>query len=82
LKLARKKDNLIRGFLVFQLQGDSTVSSKPEAAFAIAAVMVALWQEFPCWGQLVLAHFYNECPYLVPFFKPQLEGQSTKDYYK
>ncbi|KAK3930721.1 Nucleoporin GLE1 [Frankliniella fusca] len=72
------KDLLAKKFV---RQGASTVSSKPEAAFAIAAVMVALWQEFPDWGQLLLAHFHLECPYLVPIFWPQLEGQSNKEYY-
>lgn len=72
------KDLLAKKFV---RQGASTVSSKPEAAFAIAAVMVALWQEFPDWGKLLLAHFHLECPYLVPVFWPQLEGQTNKDYY-
>ncbi|XP_034239370.1 nucleoporin GLE1 [Thrips palmi] len=72
------KDLLAKKFVK---QGASTVSSKPEAAFAIAAVVVSLWQEFPDWGQLLLAHFHHECPYLVPVFWPQLEGQSNKDYY-
>lgn len=63
-------------------QGEQTVSSKPDAAFAIAAVTVALWNEFPDFGQLLLAHFYKECPYLVPFYIPQREGQSDEEYYK
>lgn len=73
------KDLLAKKFVK---QGASTVSSKPEAAFAIAAVMVALWQEFPDWGQLLLAHFHQDCPYLVPVFWPQLEGQSNRHYYQ
>ncbi|KAJ9592389.1 hypothetical protein L9F63_015957 [Diploptera punctata] len=66
----------------FVLQGELTVSSKPEAAFAIAAVIEALWADFPDLGQLILAHFHRECPYLVPMFMPQVEGQSNEDYYK
>lgn len=66
----------------FVCQGELTVSSKPEAAFAIAAVIEALWADFPDFGQLILGHFHRECPYLVPIFMPQVEGQSTEDYYK
>lgn len=66
----------------FQCQGELSVSSKPEAAFAIAAVIEALWADFPDFGQLVLGHFHRACPYLVPVYMPQLEGQSTEDYYK
>ncbi|XP_054289349.1 mRNA export factor Gle1 isoform X2 [Macrosteles quadrilineatus] len=63
-------------------QGEHTVSSKPEAAFAIAAVIVSLWAQFPELGRLLLAHFHRECPYLIPAFLPQTEGQSDQDYYK
>uniref|UniRef100_A0A1B6FDP1 mRNA export factor GLE1 n=1 Tax=Cuerna arida TaxID=1464854 RepID=A0A1B6FDP1_9HEMI len=66
----------------FVKQGEHVVSSKPEAAFAIAAVIVALWVNFPQFGDLLLAHFHRECPYLIPIFIPQVEGQSNEDYYK
>nr|CAD7443246.1 unnamed protein product [Timema bartmani] len=66
----------------FVAQGELTVSSKPEAAFAIAAILVSLWVQFPDFGQLVLAHFHRECPYLVPLFMPQVENQSNQDFYK
>uniref|UniRef100_A0A1B6HBG1 mRNA export factor GLE1 n=1 Tax=Homalodisca liturata TaxID=320908 RepID=A0A1B6HBG1_9HEMI len=66
----------------FVKQGEHVVSSKPEAAFAIAAVIVALWVDFPHFGELLLAHFHRECPYLIPVFIPQVEGQSNEDYYK
>jgi hypothetical protein len=70
--------NLIN-FYCFQWQGEHC---KPEIAFAIAAVIEALWADFPDFGQLILGHFYRECPYLVPIFMPQVEGQSNEDYYK
>jgi nucleoporin GLE1 len=66
----------------FQCEGEVTVSSKPGAAFAIAAVIEALWEDFSDLGQLILGHSHRECPYLEPVFMPQLEGQSTEDYYK
>ena len=42
------------------------VSAKPEYAFAMAQVVVALWAEFPDFGQLFTACLYETCPYLVP----------------
>ncbi|XP_039292333.1 nucleoporin GLE1 isoform X1 [Nilaparvata lugens] len=66
----------------FVSQGDQTVSSKPEAAFAIAGIAVSLWYEFPDFGELLKAHFQRECPYLIPALMPQLEGQSDEEYYK
>lgn len=58
------------------------MSSKPDAAFSIAAVLASLWVDFPDFGQLVLAHFQLECPYLAPVFMPQVDGQSDEAYYK
>lgn len=62
-------------------QGDLLVSSNPEAAFPLAAVTVALWSQFPEFGKLLEAYFHRQCPYLVPMFLPQKEGQTDKDFY-
>ncbi|XP_045502729.1 mRNA export factor Gle1 [Colias croceus] len=62
-------------------QGDLLVSSKPEAAFPLAAVTVVLWFEFPEFGKLLEAYFHQQCPYLVPMFLPQKEGQTDKEFY-
>ncbi|KAK2165077.1 hypothetical protein LSH36_55g07001 [Paralvinella palmiformis] len=59
-------------------QGETQVASQPESAFVFAAVAVGVWSEFPEVGDLILAHFYLACPYLVPYYVPQLEGQSTE----
>lgn len=64
------------------LQGDLLISSNPEAAFNYAAILVALWNDFPDFGKLVLAHFYEVCPYLVPWYVPRIADQTTEDYYK
>ena len=58
------------------------MSRNAEAAFAIAAVIVALWVEFPVLGRLILAHFYRKCPYLIPYYMDQKQGQSDTDHYK
>ncbi|XP_063539333.1 mRNA export factor Gle1 [Cydia strobilella] len=62
-------------------QGDLLVSSNPEAAFPLAAVTAALWSQFPEFGKLLEAYFHRLCPYLVPMFLPQKEGQTDKDFY-
>lgn len=58
------------------------MSSKPEAAFPIAAIAVALWNESPEFGELLLANFRVKCPFIVPAFFPRLTGQSDMEYYK
>lgn len=63
-------------------QGDGEVASKPEGAFPIAAVAVALWQRYADLGTLLLAHFHLRCPYLVPYYIPQQEAESQEDHYK
>jgi nucleoporin GLE1 len=66
----------------FQCQGPSIVSKKLDTVLACGAVIEAVWADFPDFGQLVLGHFHKQCPYLVPIFLPQVEGQSNEDYYK
>lgn len=63
-------------------QAEDQVNVNPKAAFPIAAVIVELWIEFPIFGKLVLAYFFKQCPFLVPYYIPQKEGQSNEDYYK
>nr|CAG4643238.1 EOG090X0755 [Ilyocryptus agilis] len=63
-------------------QGEDQVNVNPKAAFPIAAVIIELWLEFPTFGRLVLSHFYKRCPYLVPYYIPQQEGQTDEQYYR
>lgn len=63
-------------------QGDTLVSSNPEAAFPLASVVISLWSHFPELGQLLQAYFFMECPYLVPMLLPQSEGQTDQEFYK
>lgn len=62
-------------------QGDLLVSSNPEAAFPLAALTATLWAQFPDFGRLLEAYFHKLCPYLVPMFLPQKEGQTDKEFY-
>lgn len=63
-------------------QGETLVSSKPEMAFPVAMIVVALWNEHPDFGELFLAHLHEACPFTIPLFLQQQEGQSNEDYYK
>ncbi|OAD59372.1 Nucleoporin GLE1 [Eufriesea mexicana] len=63
-------------------QGETLISSKPKMAFPIAAVIVALWNDHSDFGDLLLSHFHNVCPFTVPVFMPKIVGQSNEDYYK
>ncbi|XP_052860926.1 mRNA export factor Gle1 [Anopheles cruzii] len=66
----------------FVSQADTGISSNASAAFPIAAIVVALWQRFPEFGLFFLAYLHRECPYLVPYYLPQLEGQSQEEFLK
>ena len=50
--------------------------------FYIAALTVALWQKFPDFGKIFLAKLFKECPFLVPFKPPKLNGQSDIDFFQ
>ena len=73
------KDLVARKLVV---QGAQQVSFNPASAFLYAAVIVGIWSAFPDVGQLILAHFHRSYPYLVPYYMPQVEGQSKNDYHK
>jgi len=63
------------------LQGSEQVSSSFKAAFPIAAVCVGIWSLFPDCGELLLAHFYKRCPYLVPFYIPKTKDITAEQYH-
>ena len=64
------------------LQGANQISSSFNSAFSFAAVALGIWAELPDVGQLILAHFYQACPYLVPYYVPRTPGQSVEDYFQ
>lgn len=63
-------------------QSDTIMTSVAKPEFPIAAVVVALWQQFPDVGQFFLAYLYKDCPFFVPYFLPQIQGQNNEDYMK
>ncbi|XP_022905704.2 mRNA export factor Gle1 [Onthophagus taurus] len=66
----------------FVLQGDLMISSNPESAFYYGTIIVSLWNQFPDFGKLILAHFHKQCPYLVPIYLPKSIDQTDRDYYE
>lgn len=66
----------------FVSQGDTAISSNPQAAFPVATVIVSLWKLVPEFGQIFLAYTFKESPFLVPYFIPQKRGQSVEEYSK
>lgn len=62
-------------------QGDLLISSNADTAHCYAAVLIALWHDFPDFGKLVLAYFFQTMPYLVPFYPPKISGQTDQEYY-
>lgn len=65
----------------FVRQGVEQVSSSHEAAFPFAAVIIGLWSKEEAFGELLLAHFFAACPFLVPYHMSRQAGQSDQEYY-
>ncbi|XP_011493871.1 PREDICTED: nucleoporin GLE1 [Ceratosolen solmsi marchali] len=63
-------------------QGDTTISSKPELAFPFAAIAVALWNDWPDFGALLLARFRKKSPFFIPVFLVPNKDQSEDEYCK
>lgn len=66
----------------FVLQGDLMISGNPESAFAFATIIISIWNESPDFGKILLAYFFKECVYLIPFYPPRIPDQTDEDYYK
>lgn len=66
----------------FVLQGDLMISSNPDAAFCYATIIISLWNEYPDFGKLLLAYFFTQCPYLIPFYIPKSPEQTNEKYYE
>ncbi|XP_058793400.1 mRNA export factor Gle1 [Phymastichus coffea] len=63
-------------------QGDTSISSKPELAFPFAAIAVALWNDWPDFGDLLLAFFRTKCPFFIPLLLHPEPNQSEEIYIK
>ena len=63
-------------------QGEDVVSSDHKSAFPAATFALAIWDQFPEFGNLLLAYMFESCPFLVPFHPLQVAGQTDKAYYE
>jgi len=53
---------------------------QPEIAFYAAALVIALWQKYPDFGEIFLARLYKECPFLFPQMPKKLNNQTNEEY--
>ncbi|XP_017781545.1 PREDICTED: nucleoporin GLE1 [Nicrophorus vespilloides] len=65
----------------FVLQGE-IISSNAVAAYPYATTILSLWNNFPDFGKLFMAHLHSECPYIVPIYFPKTVDQSDQEYYQ
>jgi len=63
-------------------QGEEVVRAQPKDAFTIASVIVALWSEFPDFGNLFLATMFETCPFLIPCYFARKPDMSDEVFYK
>lgn len=52
----------------FLVTGLKQVLASTKTAYSFAQVIVALWIRFEQFGKILLAFFYEMCPYTVPFY--------------
>ena len=55
------------------------MSSNPAAAFPLAALIISLFSNFPDLGELIMAHFYDQWPILVPCYIKENAEMSKLD---
>lgn len=48
--------------------------------FYVAALTIAIWQQFPEFGEIFKAVLYKECPFLIPFKPPMINNMSNEDF--
>ena len=64
------------------VQADSQVSCNPRTAFPYADVMVSLMNTNSELRDLILAYFYIQYPYLLPYYPAKQPEQSTEEEMK
>lgn len=48
--------------------------------FYVAALTIAIWNQFPEFGEIFKAVLYKECPFLIPFKPPMINNMSNEDF--
>lgn len=52
----------------------------PNITFYVAALIIAIWQQFPEFGEILKAVLYKECPFLIPFKPPMINNMSNEEF--
>ncbi|KAK2725051.1 hypothetical protein QYM36_001491 [Artemia franciscana] len=53
-----------------------------ETSLMCAKLITSLMSDYSEFKEVMLASFYQTCPFLAPFFPSKFEGQSEEDYYR
>ncbi|CAG2181518.1 unnamed protein product, partial [Oppiella nova] len=56
----------------------SVSTKQKDISLTMAPIVVFLWQRFPTFGQIFMAHMHDKCPYLVPYY-PKRDAEDTDD---
>lgn len=64
----------------FLVTGLKQVLASTKSAYSFAQVMVFLWIRFEEFGKILLAFFFEMCPYIVPFYPTKDAGDDEITY--
>ena len=63
-------------------KGENTVASRPESAFQYSYLAHIVIKSQPVFEKVLLSHFFDKCPYVVPYYKPRLQNQTIESYFE
>lgn len=63
-------------------KGEETVGSRPETSFQYCQLIVDILKTVPHFEIILMGQLQERCPYVVPFYKQRLSGQSDEQYYE
>ena len=64
----------------FLTTGLKQVLASTKSAYSFAQVIVCLWVQFDDFGKILLAFFYEMCPYTVPYYPTKDENDDELTY--
>jgi hypothetical protein len=53
---------------------------EPSVTFYVATLTIAIWQQFPEFGEIFKAVLYKECPFLIPFKPPKINNMTNEQF--
>ena len=63
-------------------KGEETVATRPETAFQYVQVIMQVFKQVKEFEPMLMAQFYEKCPFTVPYYKPRLPGQKDDQYFE